>query len=78
MENLLTVLVIVIFLFIIFRKFNLWYWKIQEHINNQQRIIELLEKISTRTGSINEEVTDIARVLKVNNPPPQKTGLLDD
>lgn len=78
MENLLTVLVIVIVLFIIFRKFNLWYWKIQEHINNQQRIIELLEKISTRTGSIDEEVTDIARVVKANNPPPQKTGLLDD
>ncbi len=47
MENLLTVLVICIVLFVVFRKFNLWYWKIQEHIDNQKRIIELLEKIAT-------------------------------
>ncbi|MGO3014719.1 MAG: hypothetical protein ACTID4_15255 [Hafnia alvei] len=78
MENLLTVLVICIVLFVVFRKFNLWYWKIQEHIDNQKRIIELLEKIATRAGSMDEEVISINRKFKNNKPSKQQNGLLDD
>lgn len=78
MENLLTVLVICIVLFVVFRKFNLWYWKIQENIDNQKRIIELLEKIATRAGSMDEEVISINRKFKNNKPSQQQNGLLDD
>lgn len=78
MENLLTVLVICIVLFVVFRKFNLWYWKIQENIDNQKRIIELLEKIATRAGSMDEEVISINRKFKNNKPYQQQNGLLDD
>lgn len=35
-------------LFIILRSLNLWYWKIDENINNQKKIIELLEKLNDK------------------------------
>lgn len=31
--------------FIILRSVNLWYWKIEEHLSNQKKIIDLLEKL---------------------------------
>ncbi len=36
-----------ILLFIAFRSVNLWYWKIDENINNQKKIIDLLEKLNS-------------------------------
>lgn len=34
-------------LFIILRSVNLWYWKIDENIDNQKKIIDLLEKLNS-------------------------------
>lgn len=33
-------------LFIVLRSINLWYWKIDENIENQKKIIDLLEKLN--------------------------------
>ena len=33
-------------LFIALRSVNLWYWKIDENIDNQKKIIDLLEKMN--------------------------------
>ncbi|KZR30371.1 hypothetical protein [Enterobacter genomosp. S] len=78
MENALIILVVLIVLFIVFRKFNLWYWKIQEHIDNQKQIISLLEKVSSRVGSMDEDITELSRIYKGKNQPEPKSGLLDD
>lgn len=45
-SNLFIVILIVVTVFIIARELILWYFKINERVNNQQRIIELLEKIA--------------------------------
>ena len=37
---------IVVGLFVALRAFVLWYWGITEHLANQKRIIELLERIA--------------------------------
>jgi len=34
--------------FIILRSVNLWYWKIDENITNQKKIIDLLEKLNEK------------------------------
>jgi len=34
-------------LFIALRSVNLWYWKIDENIDNQKKIIDLLEKLNS-------------------------------
>lgn len=36
-------------LFIILRNINLWYWKIDENISNQKKIIDLLEELILNT-----------------------------
>lgn len=53
---LVAVLVLGFFVFLLCRAVVLWYWKIDEHISNQKRIIadndrivELLEKIESNT-----------------------------
>ena len=38
-------------LFIILRSVNLWYWKIDEQIDNQKKIIDLLEKLNSKNES---------------------------
>ena len=35
-------------LFIVLRNVNLWYWKIDEQIDNQKKIIDLLEKLNSK------------------------------
>lgn len=45
MANLLIVLVICIAVFLLCREFMCWYWKINEHLDNQQKIIEKLNKL---------------------------------
>lgn len=35
-------------IFIILRSVNLWYWKIDENISNQKKIIDLLEKLNEK------------------------------
>lgn len=35
-------------LFIVLRSLNLWYWKIDEQIDNQKKIIDLLEKLNSK------------------------------
>ena len=37
----------VMVVFIILRSVNLWYWKIDENIDNQKKIIDLLEKLNS-------------------------------
>lgn len=64
MENLLITLAIVIILFIVFRKFNLWYWKIQEMVNNQEKIIQLLSSINSNASSTEASAEEIARVMR--------------
>lgn len=51
--------------FIIGRMIILWYFRIDEHITNQQRIIELLEIIATQEARRNVSMPNIVR-----NPPP--------
>jgi hypothetical protein len=34
-------------IFVVLRAFVLWYWGITEHLANQKRIIELLERTAT-------------------------------
>ena len=36
----------IMLLFLAARAVNLWYWKIDDNINNQKKIIDLLEKIN--------------------------------
>lgn len=50
--------------FIIGRMLILWYFRIDEHIANQQRIIELLEIIATQEARRN-----VSRPNIVRNPP---------
>lgn len=38
----------IIVVFIILRSVNLWYWKIDENITNQKKIIDLLEKLNNK------------------------------
>lgn len=38
------VLGVVVLLFMIFRSFTLWYWKIDELVENQKEMIRLLKK----------------------------------
>lgn len=64
MENLLITLAIVIILFIVFRKFNLWYWKIQEMVNNQEKIIQLLSSINSNASSTEASAEEIARAIR--------------
>lgn len=64
MENLLIILAIVIILFIVFRKFNLWYWKIQEMVNNQEKIIQLLTSINSNASSTEANSEEIAKALR--------------
>jgi hypothetical protein len=37
--------------FIVLRSVNLWYWKIEENLSNQKKIIELLEKLTSNKDS---------------------------
>ena len=49
MEKLIIVIAIIIvavILFFVFRNLILWYFKIDEHLENQRKIIELLGKIN--------------------------------
>ena len=43
---LLIYLIFIIAIFLICREIVCWYWKINQSIKNQERIIELLEKIN--------------------------------
>lgn len=45
MADLLIVLVITIAIFFLCRELMCWYWKINEHLENQKRIIEKLDKL---------------------------------
>jgi hypothetical protein len=38
----------IMIIFIILRSVNLWYWKIDENLNNQKKIIDLLEKLNDK------------------------------
>lgn len=38
----------IMILFIVLRSVNLWYWKIDENISNQKKIIDLLEKLNEK------------------------------
>lgn len=38
----------ILILFIVLRSLNLWYWKIDENISNQKKIIDLLEKLNEK------------------------------
>lgn len=39
--------------FLVLRSVNLWYWKIDENINNQKKIIDLLQEINNKQSSNN-------------------------
>jgi hypothetical protein len=41
-------------LFIVLRSVNLWYWKIDENIDNQKKIIDLLEKLNSNKDNITQ------------------------
>ena len=43
-------LVVVIVIFLLFRSINLWYWKIDVRVKNQEEIIRLLKKIANEEG----------------------------
>lgn len=45
MADLLIVLVITIAIFFLCRELMCWYWKINEHLENQKKIIEKLDKL---------------------------------
>lgn len=42
-----------ILIFWALRSINLWYWKIDESIENQKKIIDLLEKINSKEEKTN-------------------------
>ena len=51
MGTIILILVIVIFLFYIFRELNNWYWKINERIAIQRKTNFLLEKLLIQLGA---------------------------
>lgn len=44
-------LVLLIGLILVFRQVFCWYWKINQSVKNQERIIELLESINNKLES---------------------------
>lgn len=46
MSNLISVLAIAVVIFAICRELMCWYWKINEHLENQRQIIEKLENLN--------------------------------
>ena len=63
-ENIAIALVIIAVIFSVARNFFLWFWKVQERIDNQRKIITLLEKISSKTGDGDAKTTDSTKNLK--------------
>lgn len=56
--NIVLILVVIIILFLVLREVNLWYWKIDEKINQTHRTNFLLEKISMQLGATTiDEIT---------------------
>ena len=45
MSQTLIVVVVLVVLFIVFRSFTLWYWKIDEIVKNQKDQLEVLNQI---------------------------------
>lgn len=45
MGSLLIILIICIAIFFLCREVMCWYWKINEHLENQKKIIEKLDKL---------------------------------
>lgn len=56
MGQLLIVLIITVAIFFLCRELMCWYWKINEHLENQRKILEKLEKL--------EKLDNIERFLK--------------
>jgi hypothetical protein len=46
--HVILIIAVIILAFIALRSINLWYWKIDEKLNNQKKIIDLLEKLNDK------------------------------
>lgn len=54
---------------VLLRLFFLWYWRVNEHIQNQQRIIELLETIAKNTSAPPSALESDQSQNRVQRPP---------
>jgi len=63
--NLIVFLVFVLIVYLLFRPINLWYWRVSERIENQERQIDLLEKL-VRNSNI-EQITSNGKPLIFND-----------
>jgi uncharacterized membrane protein YwzB len=51
--HVILIIAICILAFWALRSINLWYWKIDESIENQKKIIDLLEKMNSKEEKTN-------------------------
>lgn len=58
-------LVVTIGLFLIFRELNLWYWKINERIDLQKRILKELHKLNEASR---DSFTDVSQQPNTDMP----------
>ncbi|KXK20463.1 MAG: hypothetical protein UZ15_CFX003001688 [Chloroflexi bacterium OLB15] len=68
--SLLTYAVVAFIIFLILRELVCWYWKINEMITLQKRIITLLETLTKDTSQLNQlnHLSDIAESLAPHKP----------
>lgn len=54
MGEFILLLIITIAIFFLCREIMCWYWKINEHLDNQKKIIEKLDKLDQVISELNE------------------------
>lgn len=54
MGELIIVLIVTIAIFFLCREIMCWYWKINEHLENQKKIIEKLDKLDQVISQLDE------------------------
>jgi len=74
LTQIIGIILFIIFIFILGREFVLWYLKINTRIENQNRIIFLLEKLAGKTTK-NEKVLNV--LLSDEKEPETKSPLYD-
>lgn len=56
MDNIIPGIAVGLLIFIVLREVMCWYWRIHERVNNQEKQIELLEKILLQISQINIKI----------------------
>lgn len=60
----ITILAVIALVFILGRELLCWYWKINQHINNQAKQIELLENAIQQITETKDEISASYKILK--------------